>query len=100
MIVDSLDDERRPVVSMLGPEHVEDEDGFRPTGMMVKVSKYLETSDGASISQSALVDGVGGKNRDMTRRAIDMLAVEGYIARTVGPRNVKTYTSLRPFRDN
>lgn len=100
VIVDSLDDERRPVVSMLGPEHVEDEDGFRPTGMMVKVSKYLETSDGAPISQSALVDGVGGKNRDMTRRAIDMLAVEGYIARTIGPRNVKTYTSLRPFRDN
>lgn len=100
VIVDSLDADRRPEVRITAPDHVEEENGFRPTGLMTKVSKYLETSDGASISQSVLLDGVGGTNRDMTRRAIDMLVVEGYVSRRAGPRNAKLYDLIRPFRNN
>jgi hypothetical protein len=75
------------------------EDGFRPTGLMEKVSRYLERWDGsASRSRKQIEEDVTGK-RDYIRQAIDRLCEESYAEEVDGPHNARLVVSLRPYRE-
>jgi hypothetical protein len=69
-----------------------DEKPFRPTGLMERVSKYLETSD-ARQSQNRIIGGVSGK-RDYVIAALRALIVEGYVS------DETPHESLKPYRES
>ena len=73
-----------------------DEQKFRPTGYMEKVSHYVEFDDGCS--QHKIVKAVGGKERYIVQ-AIQSLVDEGYIRREPGPRNSQLHRSITPYRE-
>jgi hypothetical protein len=73
-----------------------DGETFRPTGLMEKVSRFLEVN--ADVSKSAIEDGVPGK-RDYVRLALDVLVNEGYVTRTQGPHSALIHTSLKSYRE-
>jgi hypothetical protein len=70
--------------------------GWRPTGLMEKVSVHIEHHEGQS--QTTLVNEVGGKAKDV-RRALEVLAQERFIRVEVGPRNAQVHFHVRPFRE-
>lgn len=98
IIIDSSGVDDMPDVLVNPPQRLaEDEEdrGFRPTALMAKVSRYMQSSP-SPMSHSGLVNSIGG-HKDATRRAIDLLAAEGYLSVEAGPRNSKMYDHLRPF---
>ena len=74
------------------------EDGgtFRPTGIMEKVSKVLETA-GDPLSLRDLREIVGGRSEHLGT-AVQLLAADGYVTRTPGARGAQLHTSTRPYR--
>lgn len=98
IIIDSSGVDDMPDVLVNPPSRLaedEEEGGFRPTGIMSKVSRFMESSP-SRMSYSGLVNSIGG-SKDATRRAIELLAAEGYLSVAAGPRNSKMYGHLRPF---
>lgn len=75
-----------------------DEDGFKPTVLMEKVSRYLEHQSTPS-SQRQVEGDVPGKGAYL-RTAISLLAQEGYIERADGPRGAFLLTSCKPYRQD
>jgi hypothetical protein len=72
---------------------------FEPTHLMEKASRFLESmEDGASPSQKAVQDGMGG-NRDNVNLALDALVKRGHVTRGTGPRSAITYTLINPYRE-
>jgi hypothetical protein len=67
---------------------------WRPTGLMTKVSAFLEEFGPRSGHQ--ILEHVRG-NAGQRRIAIDRLVTEGFVARSAGLRNAIIYTSVRPF---
>jgi len=75
-----------------------DADGFRPTVLMERVSKFLETAtEDVSLRTIRGRDGVTGKS-EYIAVAVERLADEGFVAKTAGPRGA-LYRSLAPFRE-
>ena len=72
-------------------------DTWRPTVLMEKVSRYLE-SQSKPVSRNSVESDVKGK-RDYVREAVTVLVAEGYVTESVGPRNARLLASVRPFRD-
>lgn len=70
--------------------------GWRPTGIMARVSAFVIANPGASTN--AIREGVGAK-REHVSRALKVLADEGFIATEAGARNSLTHVSIRPFDD-
>jgi hypothetical protein len=76
-----------------------DEDGFRPTGLMEKVSRFVEAHPAEeTVSRATVESEVGGK-RDYVRVAMDCLVREGYLDEVSGPRNARLLSSIRPYRE-
>jgi hypothetical protein len=73
------------------------ENGFRPTGVMEKVSRLLEGQDGV-IDQREVKIHVHGRGTVVVD-ALRILAAEGFIDVANGPRRTLLYRSLRPFRE-
>jgi hypothetical protein len=71
---------------------------FRPTGLMEKVSRYVESRPEA-VSRNAIETAVTGK-RQFVRMAIDLLTNEGFLEAERGERNARLYVSARPFRED
>lgn len=70
--------------------------GFRPTVLMERVSRALESTGGAGISGNAVETMVKGK-RDGIRLALEMLIAEGYVGvEKVG--QARMHRSVRIFR--
>ena len=69
--------------------------GFRPTTLMERVSRYL-TDMIEPISGRAITDNVQGK-APAIRTALDVLVAEGYVARAPGPRGAYLHTSIRMY---
>lgn len=70
---------------------------FRPTGQMAKVTEALRQSNGP-MSTNAIRLAVGGKHAYVDL-ALELLVNEGYVKLSTGPRNAKTFTYLRTFKD-
>lgn len=77
------------------------EDGsFRPTSVMERVSKALESA-GESLSDSKLKARIEGVRDDIRRQAVEALARDGYIEVTPGSiGKAKLHRSLRPYRQS
>jgi hypothetical protein len=82
---------------VLEPDHAHDLGGFRPTIMMEKASKFLE-SQSEPVSKNQCEEHVGGK-ADARRKAIQTLIEDGYVRVLDGPRNSQLLTTIRPFRE-
>lgn len=95
-------DSTRPdqvVVHVAAPDlrPVADRDPFRPTHLMEKVSRYLETLP-AGCSGAEVERGVGGK-RDYVRDALGVLVDEGYVIRESGPRGAVIHRLIAPYSE-
>jgi hypothetical protein len=72
-----------------------DDQKFRPTVLMQRVSQYVEFDEGCS--QTAVLKNVDGKESYIVK-ALQILIEEGYIRRELGPRNSKLHYSVTPYR--
>lgn len=87
----------RVVVSAAVPAVKAADGGFRPTGVMERVSRYLEGAGGPA-TQSQVLTAVGGNERTVLR-ALEVLVAEGFVAPSSGARGSKLSTAVRPYRD-
>lgn len=93
-VLDSTTDEDR---AYLEPPTRPDEDRpFRPTAIMEKLSRYLETCDSPK-SKSQLEQNIPGK-ATATRTALDLLVAGGYVTQTPGPRGSLHHAAAKPYR--
>jgi hypothetical protein len=76
----------------------ESEDGWKPTALMERVSRYLEGRDDPT-SRNAVEGDVTGK-RDYVRQAVDCLVSEGYVNETAGPNRARLLLSVQAFRED
>jgi hypothetical protein len=69
---------------------------FRPTGLMEKVSRFLEINGPQSLR--GIRETLNGSNsfKDM---AAEQLVKEGFADEQSGPRNARMFTSIRPYRE-
>lgn len=96
LVVDSRADTLR--VSLKAPTATQgDTQGFRPTGLMERVSRALEGAP-EPLSWRGIQDRVKGK-REYISQAVDVLISEGYVTTTQGPRNSTLHTIVECFRD-
>jgi hypothetical protein len=72
-------------------------DGFRPTFLMERVSRFLETTS-EPVSQREIERSVEGKALPL-RRAVDVLVSEGFVQRTTGARGSLSHACVKPFRE-
>lgn len=70
---------------------------FRPTVLMEKVSRFLETFHGAA-SGRQVTQNVPGREQ-YVKEALGYLVEDGFVERTNGPRNSVNHTSTEPYRD-
>lgn len=83
-------------IRLVAPKPTTDSDGkFRPTGLMERVSRWLEVNPGASGRQ--VVDGVKGKG-EYVRKALVVLEEEGYVSRAVSAKAM-LYGVIKPYRE-
>lgn len=73
------------------------EGGFRPTQLMLKVSRFLERRD-EPLSRNQIEQGVGGKGK-YVRQAVDRLVEEGYAVEVPGPNRARLVRLVRPFAE-
>jgi hypothetical protein len=86
-----------PRTSVEPPDRHPDEGRpFRPTAIMEKVSRHLETST-APCTKSQIEQNIPGKAQ-ATRAALDLLVAEGYVTQTPGPRSSLRHASAKPYR--
>ena len=76
-------------------EDVTDE-GFKPTVLMERVSRYLETH--GEQTHNAIQTDITGK-AEYVRRALAALVSDGLVSRRDGPRGADLYASVSPFRE-
>ncbi len=72
------------------------EGGFRPTVLMEKISKLLESSP-TPLTKKAVRAWVKAKN-ETKDLAIELLVGDGYVVIETGPRGAQLHRSVRPFR--
>jgi AAA domain len=81
--------------------NVEDEpgdaDGWRPTVIMERASRYLEMQSG-EVSQATVERDVQGKGAAL-RTALNRLVEDGYVEASEGPRGARLLRSLKPYRE-
>jgi hypothetical protein len=78
----------------------EDEEDFRPTNLMEKVSHWLERNrSSAPHSYKTIISEVRGRDQ-FIRVAIGCLVEEGYATQEDGPRESKLVTSVKPFTES
>ena len=70
-------------------------EGFRPTELMERVSRFLENS--GEQTKNAVETTVSGST-EWKRKALMTLVAEGYVAMREGPRSSSLCVSIRPFR--
>jgi hypothetical protein len=78
-----------------------DEPRWRPTGLMEKVSRFLESGtsrEAGCTGKNEVVRNVLGRDRYI-RLALDALVAEGYVEETAGPNRSKRVRSLKPYRE-
>jgi len=77
------------------PEPLAADGGHRPTHLMERVSRYVESNPGHGVNQVAQdVEG----NRASIRRAIRVLLDENHLAKVTGPNRKHSLSSVLPYR--
>lgn len=76
----------------------DEEHPFRPTGLMEKVSRFLERQV-EPVSRN-VVEGEKLGKRDYVRAALDLLTNEGFIEESEGPNRARLVTTIRAFRES
>jgi|tagenome__1003787_1003787.scaffolds.fasta_scaffold20980365_1 hypothetical protein len=74
-----------------------DDGALRMTGLMEKVSRYLERQ-AAPVSKRSVVEHVTGRERYLSH-AVQTLAAEGYVEATPGPNRAQLLVSRMPYRE-
>ncbi len=77
----------------------ENNEPFRPTKLMERVSKALEDAD-KPLSQRGILDRVNGKRADDVRKAITVLEDEGHLKIEAGPNRSSLHVLVKPFRES
>jgi len=72
-------------------------EGFRPSRLMEKISRYVEGNP--DISMRSIRTAVGGKVTYVDL-AIELLVREGYVETKPGPNRASLHRSVKPFRDD
>jgi hypothetical protein len=70
---------------------------FRPTTLMERVSRYLESQELPSTKNA--IDGAVNGRREWVLRAIDALVVDGHVTESEGTRGARLFASARPYRE-
>lgn len=91
------DPETHAITWTFRPPTQEAGDGFRPTTLMERTSRYLEQQVDP-VSRKAIEDDVKGR-RAFLRMALDRLVAEGFAAESAGERRARLVRSIRPFRE-
>jgi hypothetical protein len=86
------------VVGVKPPAATRDSEEWRPTRLMEKVSKFLESQDDP-VSQKVVDDEVKGR-RQYVIEALDKLESDGFVERSTGEHGAHLYASARPFRED
>ncbi|ORT48517.1 hypothetical protein KBI5_15470 [Frankia sp. KB5] len=95
--LESLPD--RSVLARLEPAETHDPaKPFRPTILMERISRYLETAPDAPLSTSKIEQSVSGNARGK-RQGLDRLVAEGYVTVEQAGQS-RLHRSIRPFRDD
>jgi hypothetical protein len=92
-----LDATGSTIAYKLEHDKAHDGDRFRPTILMERISRRLETEP-EPVSKNWVESNIDGST-DALRIALDVLHEEGYADRQQGPRNALLYTTLRPYRE-
>lgn len=79
------------------PETVADDQAWKPTILMERVSRYLEEHVDP-VSRTQIETNVKGKSAKHIRQAIDHLVHDGFAVETPGSRNARNVSSVRQFR--
>lgn len=79
------------------PVESDEEHPFRPTHLMEKVSRYLETQS-EPVPRSHVERDVEGK-RDYIRQALELLVDEGYVDESEGARGARLAESVISYRE-
>lgn len=79
------------------PDISHDQGGFRPTVLMEKISRTLETEP-EPVNQKWVTDNITG-NTEAKITALKKLSEDGYLAQQPGPRNATLYRSVRAYRE-
>jgi hypothetical protein len=74
-----------------------DDETFRPTHLMEKVSKFVEAYP-EGVTKRTIESGVGGAT-DYKRLALETLITEGFVHREIGANRSQLHTSLKPYRE-
>ena len=69
---------------------------FRPTVLMERVSRHLESTPDANLRSVRTAIGSKAEYVDL---ALTRLVEEGFVTTTLGPRNATLHRSVKPFRD-
>lgn len=80
------------------PQAVDEEHPFRPTGLMEKVSRYLEQQYGP-VPMSQLEKDIVGKG-EWIRKAVSLLVDEGYVNESEGARKARLMTTISAYRES
>lgn len=78
-------------------EHLPEGETFRPTALMEKVSRYLETHT-EPVSRNNVETTIKGKRAEFIRKALDALVNERFVTQSTGAHNSKLVSSERPYR--
>lgn len=75
------------------------EDGttFEPTGIMEKVSRYVEANPG--VARTVLENVINGRAKTI-RTAVELLVTRNYIGTKVAPRGRIEHFSMKPYRED
>jgi hypothetical protein len=97
LVVKSDPDDGRCSWHVAADTSVTDGGEFRPTGLMEKVSRYLEAAS-APRSRTQIEEAVTGR-ATYKRLAIDLLVAEGFAAESPGDRKARMVRIERVFRE-
>ena len=70
---------------------------WRPTVLMVRISKLLEEAD-EPLGVRAIRDAVPGQTKPKGQ-ALKFLIEDGYVEVEDGPRNARLHRSVKPYRE-
>ncbi len=85
-----------PATATDGEHGDQTDQGFRPTVLMERVSRYVEFDAGCS--QNKITESVDGKYAYVVH-ALKTLVEDGYVRREDGPRGSKLHYSVTPYRE-
>jgi hypothetical protein len=93
--IDATNPEGAIVASVRAPAGLDQV--WRPTGLMERVSRFLEERDEPT-SQRQILDAIRGK-RVYTIQAIEALVADGFVTTEDGPRGAILYSSAKAYRE-